>query len=111
MAHNLISCQPLLQSEVGNLRSNELVDLQSRMGAAMHRIAELEAALQRRDTASGRPAGSDDTRAVIRDNKLRRTPRISPHNSARSPTSDHTVYGTGNAPADNVKLRTRQVGY
>lgn len=95
---------------MGNLRSNELLDLQSRMGAAMHRIAELEAALQRTDSTCSRPAPSDDTRAVIRDNKSRRTPRISPHNSARSPTSDHTVYGVGTAPADNVKLRTRQVG-
>lgn len=96
-----------MQTEVASLRSNELLDLQSRMGAAMQRIAELEAALQRGgNTGSSRPTGNDDTRAVIRDNKFRRTPRISPHNSARSPTSDH--YG-GSAPADNVKLRTRQV--
>lgn len=96
------------QGEVGNLRSNELLDLQSRMGAAMQRIAELETALQRSNgTAGSRPAGNDDTRAVIRDNKFRRTPRISPHNSARSPGSDPSAFA-GSA-SDNVKMRTRQV--
>jgi hypothetical protein len=104
--------QPLLlcslQGEVGNLRSNELLDLQSRMGAAMQRIAELEAALQRsHGTAGNRPAGNDDTRAVIRDNKFRRTPRISPHNSARSPGSDPSAFASNTS--DNVKMRTRQV--
>lgn len=99
-----------LQSEVSSLRSNELLDLQARMGAAIQRIAELEAALQRCGNPGGsRPAGNDDTRAIIRDNKFRRTPRISPHNSARSPGSEHLLY-CNNAPADNVKLRTRQVG-
>ncbi|WIA09202.1 hypothetical protein OEZ85_008612 [Tetradesmus obliquus] len=96
------------KGEVGNLRSNELLDLQSRMGAAMQRIAELETALQRSNgTAGSRPAGNDDTRAVIRDNKFRRTPRISPHNSARSPGSDPSAFA-GSA-SDNVKMRTRQV--
>lgn len=95
---------------MASFRSNEVLDLQSRMGSAMQRIAELEAALQRGGGNSGgsRPAGNDDTRAVIRDNKSRRTPRISPRNSARSPNSDH-LYGNGAAQGDNAKARTRQV--
>lgn len=113
-------CFPVvLQLEAASLRSNELVDLQTRMGAAMQRIAELEAAMQRSShTAAARPNSNDDTRAVIRDNKFRRTPRISPHSSSRSPGADPYLYGSGNAAAaagtasaDNVKLRTRQVRF
>lgn len=104
----------VLQLESASLRSNELMDLQTRMGAAMQRIAELEAVTQRGGHPSGaRPNSNDDTRAVIRDNKFRRTPRMSPHGSSRSPGADPYLYGGGSAAAaasaDNVKLRTRQV--
>lgn len=95
------------------MRRNEVVDLQSRMGAAMQRIAELEASLQAYldHPAGARPNNNDDTRAVIRDNKFRRTPRMSPHGNAHSPGADPCLYGgaTSSAAADNVKLRTRQV--
>lgn len=97
------------------MRSNELLDLQTRMAAAMQRIAELEAATQRSHPAGARPNSNDDTRAVIRDNKFRRTPRMSPHTSSRSPGADPYLYSGGDAAGaassgDNVKLRTRQVG-
>jgi protein-L-isoaspartate O-methyltransferase len=107
-----------IQAETGSLRSNELLDLQTRMGAAMQRIAELETALQRGGGGSGgaaaalRPAASnDDTRAVIRDNKFRRTPRISPHGSARSPGSEAAgaLGSSGACCTENIKTRTRQV--
>jgi hypothetical protein len=106
-----LSC---VQLEAASLRSNELVDLQARMAAAMQRIAELEAATQRSHPAGARPNGNDDTRAVIRDNKFRRTPRMSPHGSSRSPGADPYLYSSGDAATaaasnDNVKLRTRQV--
>jgi hypothetical protein len=101
------------QLEAASLRSNELVDLQARMAAAMQRIAELEAATQRNHPSGARPNSNDDTRAVIRDNKFRRTPRISPHTSSRSPGADPYLYSGDAAGAaatgDNVKLRTRQV--
>ncbi|KAF8073005.1 E3 ubiquitin-protein ligase TOM1-like [Scenedesmus sp. PABB004] len=103
------------KSEVGSLRSNELADMHARMGVAMQRIAELEAAVQRGGGGAGagpsRPNGNDDTRAVIRDNKFRRTPRISPHGSARSPGAEPALFAGGGAGggADNVKMRTRQV--
>lgn len=103
-----------MQLEAASLRSNELVDLQARMAAAMQRIAELEATTQRSHPAGARPNGNDDTRAVIRDNKFRRTPRMSPHGSSRSPGADPYLYSSGDAASagatnDNVKLRTRQV--
>jgi hypothetical protein len=95
---------------VSSLRSNELMDLQARMAAAMQRIAELETAVQRNcGTAGSRPAGNDDTRAVIRDNKFRRQHRVSPHNSARSPNADDSLYNSGSSNGDTVKQRTRQV--
>jgi hypothetical protein len=102
-----------VQLEAASLRSNELVDLQARMAAAMQRIAELEAATQRSHPSGARPNSNDDTRAVIRDNKFRRTPRISPITSSRSPGADPYLYSGDAAAAaatgDNVKLRTRQV--
>lgn len=102
---NLCKCC-LEQGEVKNLRSNELMELQQRMAAAMQRIAELEATVQRGGAAAGpRPVGMDDTRSIIRDNKSRRTPRMSPRSSLKSPIPDANV-----SSQDNVKLRTRQVG-
>lgn len=84
------------------------------MAAAMQRIAELEATTQRGHLSGARPNSNDDTRAVIRDNKFRRTPRMSPHTSSRSPGADPYLYSSTDAAAaaasgDNVKLRTRQV--
>jgi hypothetical protein len=90
--------------EVGSLRSNELMDMHTRMAAAMQRIAELEAAMQRVGGIGTpiRPGAMDDTRATVKDAKPRKTPRMSPHGSARSQDGNH-------ASIDNVKTRTRQV--
>lgn len=87
---------------MGSLRSNELSDLQHRMGAALARIAELELAAARSGGHAGpRPMGMDDTRAVIKDAKLRKTPRMSPRNQTASPTGD-------GGSAGGIKLRGRQ---
>jgi hypothetical protein len=77
----------------------------------MQRIAELETTLQRSAGAAGpRPAGTDDTRAVIRDtprsSRQRRTPRMSPRSSLRSPGSE-PVFAAADA---NLKVRLRQLG-
>lgn len=138
------------KSDMASIKNHEFAEMQSRVSTAMQRVADLEATLAQIQRANpsnpvaragspmvvrvssplaraGTPGSCDDVRATIRDNKSRKTPRLSPHGN-KSPVAGATAavamaaaaaaaagndadwrgYGAA-ANADSVKQRVRHL--